>query len=74
MLPNSPDILKNLLGINGQGNDVMRENGSVTFAQADEGDVYYNGAAVADMPLQTAAAAIELVSNSGNDDVAGTGR
>jgi len=73
MLPNSPDILKNLLGINGQGNDVMRENGSVTFAQADEGDIYYNGAAVADMPLQTAAAAIELVSNSGNDDVAGTG-
>jgi len=41
----------------GYGKDMIDENGSVTFAQADEGDVYYNGAAVATMPLQTAAAA-----------------
>ena len=55
------------------GQDILDENGSVTFAQADEGDIYYNGAAVAKMPLQTAAAAIELVSDSGEDDVGGTG-
>ena len=57
----------------GYGKDMIDENGSVTFAQADEGDVYYNGAAVATMPLQTAAAAIELISDSAEDDVGGTG-
>jgi len=65
----------NQLGYAGYGKDFMEENGSVTFGGADTGDVYYNGAAVADMPLQTTAAAVELVSDSVQDDMllGGTG-
>ena len=60
-------------GQGGQGVDEIEENGSVIFAQADDGDVYYNGATIATMPLQAAAAAIELISDSAEDDVGGTG-
>jgi len=63
----------NLFGQTGKGIDRLGQNGSVTFAGADDGDIYYNGAAVPIMPIQVAAAAIELISDSAEDDVGGTG-
>ena len=73
MHSNDPSIMGNLFGQTGKGTDRLGENGSVTFGGADAGDIYYNGAAVAVMPLQAAAAAIELVSDSAEDNVGGTG-
>jgi len=73
MHTNDPSIFGNLFGQQGKGADRLGENGSVTFAGADDGDIYYNGAAVATMPIQTVAAAIELVSDSAQDGVGGTG-
>ena len=73
MKSNTPGLLDHLLCTRGHGVSDLSENGSVTFAGADSGDVYYNGAAVATMPLQTTAAAIELISDSADDDVGGTG-
>ena len=73
MRHNTPGILDHLLCARGHGLSHLVENGSVTFEQADDGDVYYNGGTIATMPLQTEAAAIELISNSGDDDVDGTG-
>ena len=73
MRHNTPGILDHLLCSRGQGESDLWQNGSVTFVGVDSGDIYYNGAAVATMPLQAAAAAIELVSDSAADDVGGTG-
>ena len=70
---NNPSIMDYKWGQDGAGSDFLGENGSVTFAGADTGDVYYNGAAVATMPLQTAAAAVELISDSAQDAAGGTG-
>jgi len=73
MQANNPILTRSILNLGGVGVDVLAENGSVTLEQADAADIYYNGAAVAVMPLQAAAAAIELISSSGVDDVGGTG-
>ena len=73
MKVNNPSILKNWWGQEGYGKDIMRVQGHCAFAGLDSGDLYYNGATTATRALQTAAAVVELISDSGNDDVAGTG-
>jgi len=70
---NNPSILTNWWGQEGFGKDIMRVQGHCTFAGADSGDLYYNGAAAATQPLQTAAAAVEVVSDSVADDAGSTG-
>ena len=72
---NDPSIMTYKWGQEGYYRDVIRACGQVTFVGADTGDIYYNGATIATLPLQAAAAAVELVSNSVQDDagIAGTG-
>lgn len=73
MKANDPSILGHKWGQEGYYKDVIRCCGSVIFAGADAGDIYYNSAAVPVMPLPVTAAAVELVSNSAQDDAVAVG-
>ena len=70
---NEPSLMQCKFGLEGYYKDFIRACGAVTFAGVDASDMYYNGAAVAVLPLPVVAAPVELVSGSAQDDAVALG-